>query len=218
MTNKKVILIASGGHAKVVSEMLIQLNETPKYVVSPTITIRESNEFFEGCQILTEDNQLLEFPPDEVELVNGIGSLPFKNSRFEFYKKFSDLGYSFKTVVSPSAIISPKAKIKEGVHIMAGAIIQSGVMIGENTIINTGAVIDHDCFIGANNHIAPGAILSGNVKTGNQVHIGTNASVIQNINIGTDSIIGAGAQATKDIPIKHTLHPGKPYLIKNEDD
>ena len=218
MTNKKVVLIASGGHARVLYELLYDLNQSPEYVVSPSITSEESKIFFNGCKILNEDSRILEFSTDEIELVNGIGSLPFNNNRFSFYKKFSDLGYSFKSVISQSAIISPKAEIKEGANIMAGAIIQSGVIIGENTIVNTGSVIDHDCIIGSNNHIAPGAILSGNVKTGEGVHIGTNASVIQNIEIGSESIIGAGAQAIKDIPAKHTLYPGKPYLAKNKDD
>ena len=214
--NKKLILIASGGHAKVVAQILIQIKNAPKYVVSPSVNEDESKAFFGGCPIFTSDDRILEFSPSEVELVNGIGSLPFKPERLNFYNRFSDLGYSFRTVISPSAIVSPKTEIGEGVHIMPGAILQSGVKIGSNTIINTGAVVDHDCEIGSNNHIATGAVLSGNVITGRQVHIGTNSSVIQHITIGNYSIVGSGAAVTKNIPDSHTLYPGKPFLIKNK--
>jgi len=212
--NKKIVLIGSGGHAKVIAEILIKTKNRPEYVVSPDINAEHSRMFFGGCLTLKNDESLLDFSTSEIDIVNGIGSLPYRNERYNFYNKFSNLGYSFRTVISPNAIISSSAEISAGVHIMSGAIIQSGVKIGSNTIINTGAVIDHDCSIGSNNHIAPGVVISGNVETGEQVHIGTNASVIQNIKIGSNSIIGAAAPVTKDIPSDHVLHPGKPFLIR----
>ena len=44
--NKKLILIASGGHAKVIAQILIQIKNAPEYVVSPSVNEDESKSFF----------------------------------------------------------------------------------------------------------------------------------------------------------------------------
>lgn len=69
----------------------------------------------------------------------------------------------FPSLVHPSAIISPSAKLALGVQIMAGVIIQPHTTIAPHCIINTGAQIDHGCTIGAHSHICPGAILCADV-------------------------------------------------------
>jgi hypothetical protein len=45
------------------------------------------------------------------------------------------------TVVHPSAIVSPSARIGEGSVIMPRAVINAGAVIGRNCIVNTGAVV-----------------------------------------------------------------------------
>ena len=50
---------------------------------------------------------------------------------------FSDtLGFSFSTLIHPSAVLSSEVEIEEGVQIMAGATIQRNVKIGISDGIN----------------------------------------------------------------------------------
>ncbi len=155
---------------------------------------------------LWHDEEILTHLPDEVELVNGIGSLPGNPLRAELFARYRALGYRFASVVSTKAMVSDYAVLEEGVQVMAGAIIQTGTQIGANSIINTGAIVDHDCHLGGDNHVAPGAVLSGGVVTGERVHIGTGAVVIQGISIGSDAVIGAGATLTRPLGEKQIAY------------
>lgn len=212
--SKKIILAGSGGHARVLARLLEEYNLQITYLVSNDDQYQESKNlsFLEKI----DDDDIFDLRTDEVEIVNGIGSVPPNKNRFNFFNKFYEKGFSFKTLISKHAFVSEDSMIEEGVQILPGAVVQSGVVIGKNTIINTGALIDHDCRIGENNHVAPGAVLSGNVRTDDYVHIGTNASIIQGISIGESSIIGAGVCAVKDVPSNHTLIPAKSHLKKNK--
>ncbi len=153
-----------------------------------------------------DEAQILTHHPDEVELINGIGSLPGNSLRAELFARYRALGYRFASVVSAQAMVSAYAVLEEGVQIMAGAIIQADARIGANSIINTGAIVDHDCQLGGDNHVAPGAVLSGGVVTGERVHIGTGATVIQGISIGTYAVVGAGATLTRPLGEKQIAY------------
>ena len=152
-----------------------------------------------GIPVLGTDDEIARYDRDEIELVNGIGSVGVATLRRKVYEKFKAQGYIFRQVVHPSAVVSPRASLGEGVQVMAGAVINIGASIGENSIVNTRASIDHDCAIGSHVHIAPGCTLSGNVAVGDGCHIGTGASVIQGVSIGQNALVGAGSVAIRDV-------------------
>lgn len=178
---RKIIIVGNGGHAKVLKEALNLTGET-------------------DIIALDDDDEIQKYSIKEVELVNGIGSAGSVQLRASIFAKFKYLGYKFASVIHPTAILSNKATIGEGVQIMAGAIIQTEVKIADNVLINTGTIIDHECVINDHCHIAPGTVFSGNIIVEKNVHVGTGCSVIQNINIGQNSIIGAGSLVYKNIP------------------
>lgn len=193
-----VIVIGAGGHARVLIEAL-RLCSTPILgIVDADIEKRDAN--LSGVPVIGNDDEILKYRPDEVALVNAVGSVKRTERRQEIFDRFKEAGYIFAVVIHPSAVIASDAVIEEGVQIMAGAIVQPGCVIGRNTIINTKASADHDCSIGCDVHLAPGVTLSGNVRIGNGTHVGTGSSVIQGITIGKNSVIGAGAAVIKDIP------------------
>lgn len=196
-------MLGAGGHAGVLIELLRQNGRDIKGIVAPTI--EPSRPVLRGLSHFVADDDVLNFDPAEVELVNGIGSLPGSALRGSVYRKFATLGYHFSTVISQSAVVSDYVALGEGVQILPGAIVQCGASIGDNTIINSGAIVEHDCRIGEHNHLAPGVTLSGNVRTGNSVHLGTGAVVIQGVAIGADAVVGAGATLTRDVPAGATI-------------
>ncbi|WP_139463182.1 acetyltransferase [Aeromonas veronii] len=208
--NKPVIVLGAGGHASVLVDMLRSQGVVPIALVAPAAGTPRAA--LADIPLWRDEGKILTYSPDEVELVNGIGSLPGNSLRVELFSRYRTLGYHFARLVSAKAIVSDYAVLEEGVQVMAGAIIQAGTRIGPNSIINTGAIVDHDCSIGSNNHIAPGAVLSGGVSTGDAVHIGTGAMLIQNIKIGSHTVVGAGATVMKDLAPNKTLYVAKPFL------
>ncbi|HHQ4523344.1 TPA: acetyltransferase [Aeromonas veronii] len=201
--NKPVIVLGAGGHASVLVDMLRSQGVVPIALVAPAAgTPRAALADIS----LWHDEEILTLHPDEVVLVNGIGSLPGNPLRATLFARYRALGYRFASVVSAQAMVSDYAVLEEGAQVMAGAIIQAGVRIGANSIINSGAIVDHDCHLGGDNHVAPGAVLSGGVVTGERVHIGTGAAVIQGISIGTDAVVGAGATLTRPLGEKQIAY------------
>jgi tetrahydrodipicolinate N-succinyltransferase len=126
--SKPLIMIGSGGHASVLMDLL-HLNgcNVIAYVSSEK---SNNNQMFESIQYLSDDDDIGQFNPDDVLLVNGLGSLPKQQNREKVAAFFSKLGFSFATVISPHAIVSSSAYLAQGVQVMSGAIIQPGAYIG----------------------------------------------------------------------------------------
>jgi len=194
--SKPVIVMGCGGHAKVLIAALRIAQRKILGIVDPEAA---PGTRILGVSVLGDDDKLGEYSPAEIELVNGIGSMPGNSSRLRIAVAMRKAGYRFATVVHNSAVIAEDVVLAEGTQVMAGCVLQPGVSIGEDSIVNTGAGIDHDCVIGARCHLAPGVTLSGTVSVDDGVHIGTGASVIQGIHIGVGCIVGAGSVVLVDI-------------------
>jgi sugar O-acyltransferase (sialic acid O-acetyltransferase NeuD family) len=205
---KPVIIVGAGGHAKVLVDVLRLMGKSIFGVVDPE---KEKGYKWMGVNVLGDDNAIFEYKYKDVDLVNGIGKIPSSDLRSILDNKFISKGYSFITVIHPTAIISKDSNIGDGVQIMAGCIIQPGVTIGDSSIINTGATIDHDCVINTGVHVAPGAILCGNVSVGSQTFIGANSVVIQGIEIGRGCVVGAGSV------IHENIHDSRKVIQKNNE-
>ena len=195
--SKDVIIIGGGGHGCVLIDALMLANIPIKGICDVNLPTDKPGPF--GFQVVGNDDDVLEMAPDSVDLVNGIGSTGSMDSRDEIYSRFQEAGFNFISVVHPSAIVSPHARLEGGCQVMAGAVIQCGVVVGANSIVNTGATLDHDCKIGRSVHIAPGVTLSGNVVIEDCCHIGTGANIIQGTHVGKNSLIGAGVVVKSDI-------------------
>lgn len=201
---KPVIVIGNGGHAKVLTEILLLNKQT---IIGFTTPKKEINPYH--LPYLGDDNCIFNYASSEVLLVNGLGSTENTNLRKQLYNQFSSVGYTFSQVIHPRAIVSSYASLGEGVQIMAGTIIQPFTKIADNTIVNTKTSIDHDCIIGSHCHIAPGSVLSGGVEIGDSTHIGTGSTIIQGIKIGEHVLVGASSLVLKNVP-NHTTVYGIP--------
>lgn len=192
-----VILLGAGGHGRVLLDALLQQSFVVLAIFDPQCNV---DRFVFDIPLINDDRGLLEYPAEEIRLVNGLGSIGDTTKRRQIYERFKEYGYQFATVIHHSAVVSPRAELGEGVQVMAGAIIQTGVKIACNSIINTKVSVDHDCIIGKHAHIAPGAILSGGIRVEDEAHIGAGVTIIQGLTIGKRSIIGAGAVVIRDVP------------------
>ena len=192
--NKPIIILGNGGHASVLTEILLLQNRD---ILGFTAPEEQMNSY--GLEYLGTDEIIETYSSVEVDLVLGLGTVRISIVRQSIFEEMKKRGYTFATCVHPRAIISSAAILAEGVQIMAGAIVQAYAQIGENTIINTGSIIEHDCVIGSHVHVAPGVTLSGNVHIGDYSHIGTGTSIIQGIKIGRNTLIGAGAVVISNI-------------------
>ena len=192
-----VIVLGAGGHARVLIDVLRIRAITVVGITS--IELQDRNKKLDGINVIGNDEVIFSYTPESVHLVNGIGYTGKTEKRralFEFFKK---KGYSFASVIHPSAVISPDVQLNEGVQVMAGTVIQTGSKIKKNTIINTKVSVDHDCIIGSHVHLAPGVTISGGVQVADDVLIGAGTTIIQGVRIGKKCSIGAGSLVLNNV-------------------
>jgi len=208
--NKPIVIIGAGDHAKVLLDILLEQGETVLGLVDRMVP---KGTVIYGVSVIGDDDEVLKYSSDEIELVNGIGSVDNLTLRDKIYSFFKNKGYVFKCVIHKSAIISNRAILLEGAQILPKTVINTEAQIGENTIINTGSVVEHGCNIGNNCHIAPGCTLSGCVKVGDKTHIGTGSSIIQGVTIGKNVLLGAGSVVVNNIEDNSKAY-GVPAKVK----
>jgi UDP-perosamine 4-acetyltransferase len=182
-----VIVVGAGGHGKVVVSVLLALGAKIAGVVDADREKHGGKVL--GIPVIGGDEAIA----DGVELANGIGSTNVPTLRREVHDRLKARGFTFRTLVHPSAVVAPDVELGAGTQIMAGAVVQPSVRIGADVIVNTRASIDHDCVIGDHVHIAPGATLSGNVTVGAETHVGAGATIVQGVHIGSACLIRAGS-------------------------
>lgn len=194
---KSILILAAGGHAKVLAGALQRLGRTVVGIVDAD-PARKGQSLL-GVPVLGDDTLLSGYAPDQVELVNGLGSTNHPVARRDLFLRAKARGFRFACVLDPAAVVAPDVILGEGVQILAGAVVQPGTTLGDNCIVNTRSGIDHDCRIGAHSHIAPGATLSGGITVGEGAHIGAGVTIIQGISIGPNAVVGAGAAVIRDV-------------------
>ncbi|MDN3679450.1 acetyltransferase [Vibrio tapetis subsp. quintayensis] len=208
-----IVMIGGGGHASVLIDILLQQGKEILAVVSPEDISQRA--VFSGITHLKNDDDVLDFPKDQVRLVNGVGMMPRSGLKRKVNEYFLSLGYQFETVISNSALVSPFSNVEVGAQILSMSIVQAGSTIGSHCIVNTGALIEHDCNVGAYTHIAPKATLCGQVVTEENAYIGAGAVVIQGLSIGQGAVVGSGVNLSKSLAANTTAYPARALIRKN---
>jgi len=195
---KDVIVLGSGGHAKVVIDILHQM--TDYEIIGVTSTNLKHGDLFQGHEVLGDDNVLPLYKKNGINyVVMGIGGYRDNNLRKTLFQQIRNLGFDFVNVIHPLAILSETSKLGKGVTIFPGAIINTEVKIGDNVIIATGASVDHETIIENHVLVSAGVTIGANsiIKEGALLALGS--KVISGITIGSNSLIAAGAVVVNDI-------------------
>lgn len=212
---KNCLILGGGGHAKVLIEtMLSSIELNPAYILDQDPKKWKSKVL--NVEIIGGDDQIRTLKLKGIEyFAIGLGSVKDNSLRKKLYDFAISEGLKPATIIHPSAILSPSAKISKGCQILLSAVINSDAFIGENAIINTGSIVEHDCFIKNHIHISIGAKLASSVFIDDLAFIGAGSVIKQGIKIGKASIIGAGSVVVKDVaPFKMVFgNPAKEKKI-----
>ena len=192
----RLLLYGASGHAKVILDGALRLPEVEVVGLLDDNGALRGKEIW-GVPILGGFPELTRQDPKRVRLLLAVGA---NDARKCLAERIAALGFSFATVVHPSAEIGRGVAIGPGTVVMPQAAVNANTTLGQHVIVNTGATIDHDGVMGDFVHVSPGAHLAGEVKVGPLALVGVGASVIPRITIGEGAIVGAGAVVIKDVP------------------
>ena len=194
------VILGAGGHARVLLDALRAAGDPGPLVILDRDQTRWG-QTFEGVQVAGGDDLLPSLvQKGATHFLVGLGSVGNNRPRLALFTKALDHGLLPRSVIHPTAIISPTARLGLGVQLLAGCIINPGARLGDNVILNTGALVEHDCLIENHAHIAPRACLAGGVQVGTGANLGAGSLVRQGVKIGAWAQVGMGAVVTREVP------------------
>ncbi len=192
---RRTVVIGAGGHAKVVLEAMAAAGG---FEIVGLVDPHPVTSAVLGVQVIGGD-EVLERLLDE-GVTDAVVAIGDNRVREKVGAQLRGIGFILATVVHPSALVSPSARIGSGAVVMARAVVGTLADVGDLAIINTGAIVEHDNRIGRAAHIAPGVSLAGSITVGDRTLVGAGASARPGVSIGADSVVGAGAAVVADIP------------------
>lgn len=204
-TERSVVLLGAGGHAKGVIETLVAqggfiiagLTSHPDYKGPCSVL---------GYPVLGDDSIVAQLKSTGLaNYLLGLGAVGDNAKREQLFKFGSLSNLTPISAIHPAALVSETAIILAGSVVFSGAIVAADCSIGHNVIINHGAIVEHDCTIGNHVHIATGACLTGGVTVESSAHIGAGATVLQNLHVGKNAVVAAGAVVTRHVAANTTV-------------
>jgi sugar O-acyltransferase (sialic acid O-acetyltransferase NeuD family) len=200
----ELMLVGSGGHAKVVAEAAEASFTDSKIVVADQNLDRVGHLLLDKYPVRLLNDWVAQCNCFHVAIGDG-------KARRELSLMLVDNDKTPVTIFHPASNVSGRAFIGRGAFIAAGAVVGAEANIGEGVILNHNSVVDHDSYIGAFSHVAPGATICGGVEVGSMTLVGARAVLLPSVKIGSNVTIGAGSVVACDIPDGHTVMgvPGK---------
>jgi len=204
---KQLIILVAGGYAQQVW-WIVQRSGSHEIIGFLDETLQEDQMLY-GLPVRNNLDSLVSMAAGPVELISAVGDIWV---RHRWHEEFG-MAYEFATVIDPTALVAPDAKIGKDVVVFAFSVCSTNAIVGDSTDINWHCVIAHDVQVGSFTDIALGVKMAGRSRVGDFCQLGTNVCLIPGTAVGNNSIIGAGAVVTKDIPEK-VLALGVPAVVR----
>lgn len=189
MFKEKLLLVGAGGFGRVVSELARQTYDCA--FIDDGVEI--GTEIC-GIPVIGHTADLQELFAEYKNLIIVIGNNAVRERIYDMAK---GVGYSFPNLISPSAYVSPYAKLGWGCVILNNVVVQNGSSVGNGVLLNPGVEIHHDCSVGDYDLIYTNSVVRTYAKVGKCVRIGSNVTICNN------AVVLDGA----DVPDCTAVHP-----------
>jgi len=204
----KIIIVGAGGFAREVYSWANDAFSKKNYKIKGFLSYNQKDldGFNVKVGVLGNDDN---YKIDKNDLfIIAIGNIDIKKRAV---KKLKKRGAKFISLIHPTSLIIPTAKIGEGVVICPYCLISDNVQLDDFVMMNTYASCGHDVKVGKYSILSPYVALNGFVKLENEVFVGTHATVIAYKKVGFKSKISANSVVIKDVLANRTVIgvPGK---------
>lgn len=178
---KSYVIYGSGGHAKVICDLIFELGGQIECIFDDNANQKE--EAFMNIPIHKYNSDMF---MDSL-LIIAIGNNQIRK------KVASMVSHNFGTLVHPKATVSALSFIGIGTVILGNAVIQAEARIGNQVIINIGACVDHEAIVEDFANIGPLVYIGGGTQISKMATIEANATISRNLLIDENVLVKSGA-------------------------
>lgn len=174
-----------------------------------------SNDTFKGVHRYNYTEFKERYSIQDTEITISLGEPEIKK---RLYEKLKKEGFRFANIIHPQAVVSPSAKIGDGLILKAHSLISADAVVGNNVSLEENGIVGHDSIISDHCQISANVVVAGGCKVGEATYIGLGVPVKQGAVIGANCVIGMGSVVIRDIPdnVIAIGNPARP--MKNKDD
>ena len=129
--------------------------------------------------------------------VVAVGSPSVKRALAE---RLTARGARFASLVHPTAVVAPTARLGEGVVLCPFATVSDAVDLGDHVMLNFYASAGHDARIGRYATLSPYATVNGFAVLGEEAFLGSHATVTAHRIVGDGARVGANVAVHADVP------------------
>lgn len=128
--------------------------------------------------------------------------------------KLAERGGRFGSLIHPTAIVAPTAKLGEGVILCPRSLVSADVALGRLVIVNVMSSIGHDARVGAYTTLSSHIDVTGFASIGDGVLLGTGAKILPKVKVGDGATIGAGAIVYRSVAPGATAYAAPAKVIR----
>jgi len=194
MAERRLVILGAGAHARAVADVALACG----WSIAGFVAAAGVSPGAPGIVGSDDDLPRLAASHTFDGAVVGVGNAALER-RPALFARLHEVGIVTPTLVHPSAVVSPSARIGAGALVFPQVAIGAEVDVGENVVVYSGSVVEHDCRIGDHAYLAPGVILCGNVRLETGAFLGAGAIVVPGVVIGKEARIDAGARVTMTV-------------------
>lgn len=122
-------------------------------------------------------------------------------------------GHSTPRLISPSALVSPKASVADAVYMHPGSHVWTHAKLGLGTILSPNATVAHHTVLGDGCFVSTGANVGASIAVGECAMFGIGSTVSTGVScIAPHTLVGAGTVVIRDT-IPHGVYGGAPARL-----
>jgi sugar O-acyltransferase (sialic acid O-acetyltransferase NeuD family) len=191
-----IIIVGAGGFAREIYYWADDTFSKENYKIKGFLSYNQKDleEFNVKSDIIgNDDNYKIE--KNDLFII-AIGDIDIKKRAVNRLKK---RGAKFLSLIHPTALIVPTAKIGEGVIICPYCLISDNVQLDDFVMMNFYSSCGHNAKIGKYSILSPYSTVNGFVILENEVFLGTHSTVISGKKVGYRTKISANSVVMRNI-------------------
>lgn len=210
MDKKDIYILGVGNNTGVYMDLV----ESCGYRIAGLIHYNQDRvgEEYMGEMISMSNDDL--FEQESLQGMNFALSMGNNRIRRKIAQKIRDNGGRLPTLIHPTAVVSTRAIINEGVVVHANSVVQASTSIGQDSVLSYNVSLTHSSNLGCGVYLAAGSNIGAYVQINDFVLVGQGAIIVSAKvdTIGTNSTIGAGSVVVNNIP-DNVIVKGQPAKI-----